>query len=120
MKKILRVLLLVSVSISAQAALICDWESNYGKVLWYYIQPSGVSFKLTGGETKASTTATFVLPMNVGTDAARFAMQNMMNSIVNSKEKQTFISVQTYSNTCSVPNGMPYILSVRTDTFVVR
>lgn len=101
-----------------QAAMPCQWQSNYGYLKFISPVPywNSVRLGLTGGQTGASTSGTFNLP--VPTDPTKLVLfQQQMDLIKDANARGVMISIETTGDTCYKASPLPTIAFVTTQVW---
>lgn len=117
MKRALLTAALFIASMSANAALPCSWQSNYGyiKSITPYPYWNSVRVMLTGGQNQASIYGTYNLPVPPATDPIKMQIfEQTMDLIRDANSRGVMISIETGGASCSKAVSLPDVMFVST------
>jgi hypothetical protein len=103
MKKLTIAAALMTASLSAQAAMPCQWQSNWGNVKFISPVPAwgSVRIGLTGGATGGSTSGVYILPVPAATDPVKVELfRQSMALLLDAQARGSQISIETTGEAC--------------------
>ena len=102
-----------------QAAMPCQWQSNYGYVKFITPSPywNSVRVGLTNGQTGASTSGTFNLPLPPNDVGKLELFQQTMDLLKDANARGVMISIETTGDTCYKASPLPTIAFVTTQVW---
>lgn len=118
MKKLILASLMLAPALT-QAAMPCQWQSNWGFVKFITPSPywNSVRVGLTNGQTGASTSGTFNLPLPPNDVNKLELFQQTMDLLKDANARGVMISIETTGDTCYKASPLPTIAFVTTQVW---
>lgn len=115
MKKLLIAAALL-VATQVNAAMPCQWQSNYGYIKFITPSPywNSVRIGLTNGQTLASTSGTFNLPLPPNDVGKLELFQQTMDLLKDANSRGVMVSIETTGDTCYKASALPTVAFVTT------
>lgn len=119
MKNMIAIASLLLAPVITQAAMPCQWQSNYGYIKFLSPVPTwnSVRIGLTGGQTLGSTTGTFNLPVPVNDPVKLELFQQQMDLLKDANARNAMVSIETTGEACYRAVGLPGVSFVTTQVW---